>query len=191
MEKHKAIIKGMIEEVRWSIQRNGAMYNYNYDDYPIKRSISNRCVGLLNIYENSYFLKFETIWLGDIDKPTLEVGEKLWINDLELLVKITNKYRTTNGEVVYETNHIINSFTTVHTETTRLNTIDRWFTITYPDLETFEELKIREENRIEKIKLEKESEIKEKEGYTYSNSYNLEEKEEERTWFGWLKFFKK
>ena len=107
-----------------------------------------------------------------------EVGERVYINELDLLVTIVDRYRTTDGEVMYETSHIIKDING-ELESSRLKAIESWFRQEYGDYKTFEDIKSLYEPK-------KEPEVEPEE-------YNLEveEKPKEKTWFGWLDFFKK
>lgn len=199
-EKHIAIIKGRVERIEWLVEnlysiKAGRCIDSKYFKSPFQKEI----------YNSYHFSKYgigvslEDIWHGVIPKPVLEVGEYIYINDLDIKVEISDKYRTTNGEVVYEADYVIREVNDEKTEETRLNAVNKWFELSYPELKTFDELKsefIKEE--VEETNKEELADgyvldgNKVKEGYLRDKeTYDLEEKEQkEPSWFDWLNFLR-
>lgn len=159
-EKHLAIFKGVIKENYWYLEDNSyklhnakkaLVYFLGGDGYLYKdrnREISELREKIANFKHEINLgktvgddtLRLDEIWSGEIQKPVLDVGEEIWISDLEMLVRISRKYRTTNGEIIYETTHIIRNADTERTEESRLEAIEKWFKVSHPELETFEQL---------------------------------------------------
>lgn len=181
MEKHTAIFKGVIREIKWDYYiSDHRTHRFGWGEHAkhVMEEISRR----RNFRRIAYFLKTETFWSGEVPRPTFEIGEEVWVSELNILVEITKKYRTTNGEMIYETSHIIKDVISENIEDSRLKAIERWFVYKYPELERFDELKYE----FEAIEPEPEPEIEELKPYDLC----IEEKPKEKTWFGWLKFFK-
>ena len=172
MYTHTAIFKGVIREVTWDfyIPKGRAMYSNNYE-YEITETDYYGFRKLATGKEREIF------WTGEIAKPIFEVGEKVYISELDLLVRITDRYRTTNGEMIYETSHIIRDIETENLEKSRLLAVSRWFREEFSYYKTFEDIKAIYEPKKEP----------EREEY----NLEIEEKPKEKTWFGWLDFFKK
>lgn len=187
--KHLAIIKGEARERSWETNSYGRHRGYSIEEtHKIileKWGFDVEGMDFMIYYTSCYETTIEKreVWRGEIPKPTLIVGEELWINDLELLVKITKKYRTTNGETVYETNHVIESIKSKKTEESRLKAIEKWFTLSYPTLETFEQLK---KEFIQHEEAEEEIDITENEIPSVVNSENEIAEKEHRSGFWWL-----
>lgn len=87
MTKHKVIIKGSI---------NRKVYRVTQD----RRNIDE-----LIIKGEKQFVKYETMWEGEIDTPLLEIKESLYIEDLDATVQIIGRVRTTSGSYIYQTNY--------------------------------------------------------------------------------------
>lgn len=190
-EKHKAIFKGVVSQYVWRAHDNISNLEKlkdelntvrHYKDYyskdesvKVEEKINNfkRKTTTLKTKE---FLNSKQFWSGEIFRPELEIGEKIYINDLDLIVKVTDKYRATNGEIIYETMHDIRAVETDRTNTTRLEAVDKWFKLSYQNLENFEQLK----SEFEKVEIEPEP-LPE-----WKSSWEKKEKKE-KSWFGWLK----
>lgn len=152
MRKHFAIIKGEVREQRWNIKDSwnyGFLFNSRDNSYIENEFFKRKYIATntknkkFEAYVVNYEIKtdMKEIWSGEILRPILEVGEEIWINELNLLVKVTKRYRTTNNEIIYETSHLAESKTTEETEKSRLRVVDLWFRLLYPEFKTFDELK--------------------------------------------------
>ena len=183
METHTAIFKGIVREIKWEYY---VPRGYNYTSYPENdyehEVLENQHRGFRKIARAN---ELETFWMEEIDNPIFEIGEKVWISDLGILVKITDKYRTTNGQVIYETNHVTGDVESENIEQTRLLAVGKWLIEEFGFNKTFEEIKELYETKPEEVS-EPEL-VVEPEVY----SVEVEEKPKEKTWFGWLDFFKK
>lgn len=198
-EKHLAIFKGEVRENHWHVVDNISELNYAKSNFALylngqgyvtkleaneySKAIDNfeRKISLVKLAKGTV-LEFETIWSGEMNKPILNVYEEIWINDLELLVMVSKKYRTTDGEVIYETNHLVRAINTESTEESRLKAVDKWFELSYPDLEKFEQL--HREFLIDEI-------IEELDGDENGSltpepipTWEVKEKPKKNTWFG-------
>lgn len=175
-EKHLAIFKGEIKEVHWDIRREEIKeYSKNKTCVEYKTSVVSKI----------RTLRLDEIWSGEIPKPVLATWESIWINDLELLVTIGNKYRTTNGEVIYETMHVIDTIITEYSENSRLEAIDKWFDLEYPNLKTFEQLNnnLTTEEIIDNTIKWLDSLDNKPEPIP---TWEVKDKPKKNTWFGWL-----
>jgi len=73
------------------------------------------------IYKNIEFVKYKTLYECEIDKPPFEIGESVYINDLDLTVLIEDRVRSTNGEYIYNIDY---HFDTIEDEETEKSKID-------------------------------------------------------------------
>ena len=173
METHTAIFKGVIREIVWEYYKPIGYALYASNHY--RNVLEEEHDGFRKIAEER---EMKIFWSGEIAKPIFEVGEQVYINELDLLVRITSKYRTTDGEVMYETNYVIKDVESENIEKSRQIAIYRWFTEEYGDYKTFEGIKfLYEPKNISKPEPEE-------------SNLEVEEKPKEKTWFGWLNFFK-
>lgn len=53
------------------------------------------------INEKHIHISWDKICECEIDKPPFEIGETIYINDLNIKVCISDKVRSTNGEIIY------------------------------------------------------------------------------------------
>lgn len=68
------------------------------------------------ICEESEKIKYENFYECELDKPPLEIDEKLYINDLDAVVIIIDKVRSADGEIMYYTDYIIKTIEDEHTQ---------------------------------------------------------------------------
>jgi len=66
------------------------------------------------------FIKHDIFYKCETEKPPFEVGEKVYINDLDLTVTIEEAIRSTNGEYVYNTDYYFDFIEDEITERTRI-----------------------------------------------------------------------
>ena len=57
------------------------------------------------IQEYKKFIKHDIFYKCETEKPPFEVGEKVYINDLDFTITVEERIRSTNGEYVYNTNY--------------------------------------------------------------------------------------
>jgi len=72
------------------------------------------------IQEYKEFIKYDTFYKCEIERPPFEVGEKVYINDLDLTVTIEEVIRSTNGEYVYNTDYYFDIIEDEKTRKTRI-----------------------------------------------------------------------
>lgn len=188
-EKHKAIFKGIVKETLWSVSiylentpTHRIMKSYSFDflnEERVKRINSNNHI--VDFKNTEIVLNRKELWSGEIYRPELHVGEEIYINDLDIIVKVSRKYRTTNDEVIYETKHIIETVETEKTKESRLLTVESWFEFFYPNYEKFEELKSEFVEEITEITEEPEEVLEE----AWKPSWEKEGKKK-KSWFSWF-----
>ena len=81
---HTAVIKGRVYRKIYGFQ-------IHHNNYSIEEGFS--------------YVEDEIIWKGQLDSPLLEPDEVLLIEELNLKVTISSRVRSTNGDVIYSTNH--------------------------------------------------------------------------------------
>lgn len=115
---HEAIIKGVVTESTWvyhSFWKKVVEYSKTVDD--------------------------RVIWSGMLDKPILEAGDKIYIEELDKTVNITEVIRTTKNRVLYMTDYEVERITkSDKTEESRIRAVDEWFEEKYPHLKKFSDL---------------------------------------------------
>lgn len=87
--KHTAIIKGRKERT---------MYRFGVRKYHIGFPPE--------VLKISEFTGHYLLWECELDAPVLEVGEILYIDDLNIEVTVQRRVRTTTGEYIYETDFV-------------------------------------------------------------------------------------
>lgn len=95
MNQHKAIIKGQV------LRR--VYCPYPHPKYDLEGFRKREWKKL----KETVFVEWKTIWEGDINMPLLERGEVFYIDELELKVAIKERMRTSSGNYIYETKHIV------------------------------------------------------------------------------------
>ena len=187
METHTAIFKGIVREITWSYYIPSGLTEWSNNNYGYE-ILEDDYLGFEKVAKEK---ELETFWIEEIENPIFEIGEKVWISDMGILVKITDKYRTTDGRVIYETNHVIRDVETERTESTRLIAVSRWLMEEFGFHKTFEEIKELYETKTEEVSELEQEKIQKPQILIGVDNPKVEEKSEEKTWFGWLNFFKK
>jgi hypothetical protein len=88
MEKHKAVVMGEVHLERYYFGGNGWYSSFRY------------------IAARGEYKENKVIWSGELDNPPIEEGEKLYIAELKMTVKITSKEKSTEGGYIYVSDHI-------------------------------------------------------------------------------------
>ncbi|MGG0667811.1 hypothetical protein ABE073_04695 [Lederbergia citrisecunda] len=113
MKKHMAIVQAGIYRRLYEIGNNykyGGFYRSSYgknasekelDSYEDKLELSES----YKIVECKEIKKYENIWEGEIDAPLLEIGEKLYIEELDIEIVVSERIRHSNGAYIYRTLH--------------------------------------------------------------------------------------
>lgn len=102
---HEAIIKGVVTESTWV-----------YHSFWKK------------VMEHFEAVDDRVIWSGMLDKPILEAGDKIYIEELDKTVNITEVIRTTKNRVLYMTDYEVERITkSDKTEESRIRAVDEWF----------------------------------------------------------------
>ena len=96
MEIFKSIFKGKINYKYYDMNSHHSNYDEGYYSKP-------------EIYSYPVFDHFEIIHTCDIEKPPFEINEKVYIPELDITVKITDKVRSTDGSIIYNTSYVIDS----------------------------------------------------------------------------------
>lgn len=114
MDRHKAILKGWVMEKYWEVYTpNNRPYHYSYSrsleevrEYRIKdlEYSTKRIQSMQNVRPK----ETEEFWSGNIDLPLLNVGDKLFIMDMDKEVVVEERIRTTEvNTYIYIVNHVI------------------------------------------------------------------------------------
>lgn len=102
METFKIIIMGKIMAVRYYVENNRTIsHTYGVGYY------SDVYNGMPEMRKSFECMKDERLYSCTMDKPQLQDGEALYINELDITVSITKVVRSTNGEYVVFTSHVI------------------------------------------------------------------------------------
>ena len=118
-EKHSVIIMGYNKVKTWVINH----YSMYYDS---------PCVRL------GYKEEGIVIWEGEINKPQLEAGDTLYIDDKSIYVTVAEVIRTTTDKIVYKTNYKESTFISPTLELDRLESIEAW--MEFNNFKSFKEL---------------------------------------------------
>lgn len=99
MEKHKAVIQGVIYRKDYEFCTNFPLPrprpSYERSRSEIKMSRLMDAITHMSQY----------MWEGVIDAPLLNIGEKLYIEDLDVEIIVSERIRHTNGSYIYKTEH--------------------------------------------------------------------------------------
>jgi len=93
-EKVKCIFKGDVKRKLWDVNTHLNYYSKGYAERP-------------ELYTYTETVSNKDFFEKEISKPTYNVNEKIYINELALIVYITEKIRSTNEEIIYMTTHTI------------------------------------------------------------------------------------
>lgn len=102
-EIHNALFFGKIVNVKYKLKDNRDIYgrgSYGQRYY-------SRYNGKPEISQCNEFVKYEQFYNCDFEKPPLEKGEKVYINELDLTLAVLDRVRSTNGEYCYYVEHVI------------------------------------------------------------------------------------
>ena len=105
--KIKSIFRGTVSRRIYNVTSNRNWCNDGYNKP--------------EIYKGIEFAKYKTLFECEIDKPPFEIGESVYINDLDLTVIIEDRVRSTNGEYVYNIDY---HFDIIEDEETEKSKID-------------------------------------------------------------------
>jgi len=107
-DKVTSIFRGMVARKIFIVINRYSQYNIYHDKPYIQ--------GYKEFIKHDIFYKCET------ERPPFEVGEKVYINDLDLTVTIEEAIRSTNGEYVYNTNYYFDIIEDEITKSDRIET---------------------------------------------------------------------
>ena len=107
-DKVTSIFRGMVARKIFIVINRYSQYNIYHDKPYIQ--------GYKEFIKHDIFYKCET------ERPPFEVGEKVYINDLDLTVTIEEVIRSTNGEYVYNTNYYFDIIEDEITKSDRIET---------------------------------------------------------------------
>jgi hypothetical protein len=134
MEKHKALVMGIVEKKRYYCSRGD---NYGY--------IPRYATGSIKV--RGEFLEHKEIWSGELENPPLNRDEYLYITDMNKKVLVRDKAKSTEGGYIYWTDHV-DYIEDEETEKSRLQAEENQL-----KLEKYiEELKLKEESAAQKDK---------------------------------------
>jgi hypothetical protein len=85
METYKSIFKG-------EVKRNKYIF---LSRYPYAKQIES------DIYNFPEHVEWKDICKVIIEKPPIEIDEKVYINELDMTVTVNDRVRSTNGEIIY------------------------------------------------------------------------------------------
>ena len=106
--KIKSIFRGTVSRRIYNVTSNRNWCNDGYNNKP-------------EIYKDIEFAKYKTLFECEIDKPPFEIGESVYINDLDLTVFIEDRVRSTNGGYIYNIDY---HFDIIEDEETEKSKID-------------------------------------------------------------------
>lgn len=135
-EFHRALFFGKITRNFYRVDsgRDFRYHSYGYQEHYYKKP---------EIVTVSELVNWKQFYSCDFEKPPLEIGEKVYINELDLTVLVVDRVRSTNGEYVYYVEHIIEQITDGGTmeskkvaEEELKREMDRYFSITKKEEKT-------------------------------------------------------
>lgn len=108
MDKHKAIFRGLKERklYRFGRREKYSIY-YRLEEDP-------------EIYTYEVFESYADFLEIVIDNPPIEIGEKVYLNEIDKVLKISDRYRNSHGGYIYITNHVVEILEDEETEESRL-----------------------------------------------------------------------
>ena len=102
-QRHKTVISGVI---------NKKIYYFRpHDNYSYLRGESED-----KVIETYKYVREEKLWEGYLSKPPLEVGDDIYITEIDEKVTITKKIRTTDDVFIYSTSYEIDRIEDEETE---------------------------------------------------------------------------
>jgi len=102
--KHRAIFKGMIERKTYYFD-----HSYCYKTYNLNKNRDKKLYYEYDILPSCQFVKTVEFLEKEIDNPPIEIGEKVYIPELNLKIKVTDRVRNLDGGYIYSTNHVVDT----------------------------------------------------------------------------------
>jgi len=102
-QTYNSIINGMKVRKMYEYGRYSGMFFMSHMNY-------HRCYDYnadSRIYEYDNIVGEEKLWEGILTLPIMEVGDSIYINEIDEHVTITKRIRTTENLFIYSTSHII------------------------------------------------------------------------------------
>jgi hypothetical protein len=117
----KSIFKQKVFAKRWIV--NSYCDSYGYDGYYERSSMSSA-----DKEEDLEFIEDKKIFECELSLPVLQLGDKFYIESLDLMVIVIDSYRTSNDTMVYYVeNKIISDDKTNETYNKALETISKFY----------------------------------------------------------------
>lgn len=101
MEKHDAVVMGRIDRKVYHFYRS-------------------HFVQYCDVVERSQLVEAVEVWEGKLENPPLNIGDTLYINEIDEKVIITDKAKSTLGGYIYWTEHVVETIEDDETEKSRL-----------------------------------------------------------------------
>lgn len=107
MEKHKAIVKGIILGERYEAYSSHTYYSKGVSIIDRIETLQSN-IKSLEVTKHKEKIDLENIWTGELDLPLLNRGDKLYIFKMDIEVVIKERIRTTESNTfIYVTDHVI------------------------------------------------------------------------------------
>lgn len=104
-EMHNALFFGKVVNVKYTVQENrDTYYEGNYGNYGRHYSSYHRRPVIAKWND---FVKYKQFYNCDFEKPPLNTGEKVYINELDLTLMVLDRVRSTNGQYCYYVEHVV------------------------------------------------------------------------------------
>lgn len=112
MDKHKAIFRGLKERklYRFGRKDRDSFYYHRHQEDP-------------EIYTYEVFESYADFLEILIDNPPIEIGEKVYLNEIDSILEIKDRYRNSQGGYIYITNRTVEIIDDEETEESRLKAV--------------------------------------------------------------------
>ena len=108
MSSHHAIIYGLVYKKEYYIEEGYITNSVNvYTSRPRKPEDNYKVKVAPKVKHRLIEMDKERIYEGSIGDPYLEIGEKLYVPEIDKTIEITDRVRILGGGYCYYTNHVL------------------------------------------------------------------------------------